>query len=134
MPPPGRRPEGNRGTPFRARDKNPAGGTTPRPQGRPRGEGMKRLIGVVPLLALAGGCPAPPGIAPPGMNVPPMGMMPGMPGALPGAPGGPPAGIPGAVAAVGALTGGTAAPFGAQRTEIRFVDPKGMKLSWFAPK
>jgi hypothetical protein len=57
-------------------------------------------------------------------------MMPGMPGGM----GGPPAGIPGAVAAVGALAGGGAAPFGAQRTEIRFVDPKGMKISWFAPK
>jgi hypothetical protein len=40
---------------------------------------------------------------------------------------------PGAVAAVGALgTGpGAGGPFMAQRTEIRFVDQKGMKVSWF---
>ena len=41
-------------------------------------------------------------------------------------------GPPGAVAAVGALTGGPS-PFKAQRTEVRFVGPAGMKISWFVP-
>jgi hypothetical protein len=67
-------------------------------------------------------------ISPPGVPAPPAGP------ALPGMPGGPPAAVAGAVAAVGALTGGGAAPFCAQRTEIRFIEPKGMKVSWFAPK
>jgi hypothetical protein len=60
---------------------------------------------------------------------------PGMGGGLPPGAGGFP---PGAVAAVGALgTGmgmgaaGAPGPFMAQRTEIRFVDQKGMKVSWF---
>jgi hypothetical protein len=64
-----------------------------------------------------GGCPA--GISPPGV-----------PG-LPGVPG-PGYGIPGAVAAVGALTG-AASPFPVQRTEVRFVGPAGMRISWYAP-
>jgi hypothetical protein len=96
----------------------------------------------------AGACAAPPGmqggpnglpmmlpgsLTPPGMSGPAMGPMPGVP-PMPGMAGGPPAGIPGVVAAVGALTGPPVMPFGAQRTEIRFVDPKGMKISWFAPK
>jgi hypothetical protein len=38
---------------------------------------------------------------------------------------------PGAVAAVGALTGPQVSPFGAQRTEVRFVNPAGMKISWY---
>jgi hypothetical protein len=42
---------------------------------------------------------------------------------------------PGAVAAIGALTGpGPAAGFGVQRTEIRFVGPAGMRISWYAPR
>lgn len=59
------------------------------------------------------------------------GGFPGLDGGMPGGAGGFP---PGAVAAVGALgTGGpgAAGPFMAQRTEIRFVDQKGMKVSWF---
>jgi hypothetical protein len=65
---------------------------------------------------------------------PPGGCPPGMPGLPPGAgmPG-PGYGIPGAVAAVGALTGPGAAPFPVQRTEVRFVGPAGMKISWYAP-
>jgi hypothetical protein len=93
----------------------PGAGATP--------PGMQTGPGGMPLML-------PGAIAPPGIGTPPMGMMPG----VPGAPGGPAAGIPGVVAAVGALTGGGAAPFCAQRTEIRFVDPKGMKISWYAPK
>jgi hypothetical protein len=62
--------------------------------------------------------PAPGGISPPGM--PPQPLPPGVH-------------VPGAVAAVGALTGGAAAPFPVQRTEVRFVGPNGMKISWFAP-
>jgi hypothetical protein len=67
-------------------------------------------------------------------------MAPGMPGAggpgpaLPAAPlpnmGNP----PGAVAALGALTGPGPAPFGVARTEIRFVGPAGMRISWYAPR
>jgi hypothetical protein len=41
-------------------------------------------------------------------------------------------GAPGAVAAVGALTGGVS-PYPAQRTEVRFTGPNGMRISWFAP-
>ncbi len=48
-----------------------------------------------------------------------------------------PAGVPGAVAAVGALTGAAGAggpqAFVAQRTEVRFVGPSGMKISWYTP-
>src|SRR5262249_22739928 len=40
---------------------------------------------------------------------------------------------PGAVAAVGALTGTAGARFAGQRTEVRFVGPNGMKISWYAP-
>ena len=82
------------------------------------------------------------------------GGMPGMPGGMPGMPGGnnsgmtlanlgmpmgghggPPANMPGAVNAMGALTGGGApsAPMPVQRTEVRFIEPAGMKISWFAP-
>jgi hypothetical protein len=66
--------------------------------------------------------------------------MPGMPpaaGMVPGAmPGGmvPPGGGPpnAAVAAVGALTGGAyAGQFAAARTSVRFLEPKGMKVSWY---
>lgn len=44
-------------------------------------------------------------------------------------------GPPGAVAAVNALTGGGAGAghFQASRTEIRFVEPSGMKVSWYGP-
>ncbi|HXG12064.1 MAG TPA: hypothetical protein VNK04_20080, partial [Gemmataceae bacterium] len=42
-------------------------------------------------------------------------------------------GPPGAVAAVGALTGGGHGQFPATRTEIRFVGPAGMKISWYGP-
>jgi hypothetical protein len=78
------------------------------------GSGILQAQAVCP----PGGCPG--GIAPPGA-----------PG-LPGVPG-PGYGIPGAVAAVGALTGPGASPFPVQRTEVRFVGPAGMKISWYAP-
>jgi hypothetical protein len=79
---------------------------------------------------------------PPGGNCPPNLMPPGLPG-MPGAPGMPGMpgagnpfvpgqGAPGAVAAVGALTGGVS-PYPAQRTEVRFTGPNGMRISWFAP-
>src|SRR5262249_57106412 len=46
----------------------------------------------------------------------------------------PPGGTPmppnGAVAAVGALTGAYAGQFAAARTSVRFLEPKGMKVSW----
>jgi hypothetical protein len=58
---------------------------------------------------------APPGIAPVPPGLPP-GMRP-----------------PGAVAAVGALTGPQVSPFGVQRSEVRFVGPPGMKISWYTP-
>jgi hypothetical protein len=59
------------------------------------------------------------------------------PGAMP--PGGGMTMPPNAVAAVGALTGGMGgmggmgAPFTPQRTEVRFLSPAGMKVSWYAP-
>jgi hypothetical protein len=40
---------------------------------------------------------------------------------------------PGAVAAVGALTGSNGSPFPIQRTEVRFVGPAGMRISWYGP-
>jgi hypothetical protein len=40
---------------------------------------------------------------------------------------------PAAVAAAGALTGSRCGPGAAKRTEVRFVSPVGMKVSWFAP-
>jgi hypothetical protein len=62
----------------------------------------------------AGGCGSGSGlISPPG---------------FPAAPGAPP---PGAVAAVGAMTGQTPSRFPTRRTEVRFVRPTGMKVSWF---
>jgi hypothetical protein len=61
------------------------------------------------------------------------GAAPPMP-AIPAAPGLHMAGPPGAVAAMGALTGGQAPMFGVSRTEVRFVGPAGMKISWYAPK
>jgi hypothetical protein len=71
----------------------------------------------------AGGmCPSPGNlISPPGIAATPPGGLP--PGLRP----------PGAVAAVGALTGAPAAAFHIQRTEVRFVGPAGMKVSWFGP-
>jgi hypothetical protein len=97
--------------------------------GRGSGSGLMQAQAVCP----PGGCPVPPGMQA-GAGGLPM-MLPGgvAPPGAPGAPGGPPAAVAGAVAAVGALSG-PAMPFGAQRTEIRFVEPKGMKISWFAPK
>jgi hypothetical protein len=109
----------------------------------------------IPPILQAGGpcaggaCPAPgyAGGYPPGM-MPPAGMIspPGVPGLppppLPPPPGGgptPPPGFaphfgpPGAVAAVGALSGHAPSPFPVMRTEVRFVGPPGMKISWYAP-
>jgi hypothetical protein len=82
-----------------------------------------------PILPVGGQCPGGmclgPGnlISPPGIAGMPPGALP--PGLRP----------PGAVAAVGALTGGPAAggPFPIQRTEVRFVGPAGMKISWYGP-
>jgi hypothetical protein len=86
-----------------------------------------------PLLLTAGTCPG--GVCPaPGAGIPPGNLIspPGIAGVPPGAlpPGLQP---PGAVAAVGALTGAPAAPFPVQRTEVRFVGPAGMKISWYGP-
>ncbi len=67
--------------------------------------------------------------APPGGGVPPgVGPLTALPGPVP--PVG--SGVPGAVAAVGALTGGPP-PLGPGRTSIRFLEPRGMKVSWYAP-
>lgn len=73
---------------------------------------------------------------PPGMmggilqaNCPPGGCPPGMPMG----PAGPAMGPPGAVAAVGALTGGMPPRFPTKRTEVRFIYPRSMKISWYAP-
>jgi hypothetical protein len=72
------------------------------------------------------GVPFSPGV--PGMTGPtgpgPMGSM---------GPMGPYVPPPGAVAAVGPLIGQSPPPFAAQRTEVRFVAPMGMKVSWFGP-
>ncbi|HKI36093.1 MAG TPA: hypothetical protein VKA46_29825 [Gemmataceae bacterium] len=79
-------------------------------------------------LMLAGG----PGLPPEGgPGLPP----PGAPGMMPGAPPGIiPAGYPpGVVAATGALTGNYASQFAASRTSVRFIEPRGMKISWMIP-
>jgi hypothetical protein len=62
-----------------------------------------------------------------GPAMPPAGMMPGV---------APPVGIPpgypnAAVAAAGALTGAYAGQFACARTSVRFIDPRGMKISWY---
>jgi hypothetical protein len=78
-----------------------------------------------------GGCPtpglAPPGVLPPGNLIAPPGVSPVPPGLAPGLR------PPGAVAAVGALTGPAVSPFAVQRTEVRFVGPAGMRVTWYAP-
>jgi hypothetical protein len=70
-----------------------------------------------------------------GMSMPPPGM-PMAPGMPPGGGGMPPMpGYPhGAVAAVGALTGNAyGGQFAAARTSVRFIEPRGMKVSWMIP-
>ena len=80
-----------------------------------------------PIMQTGGQCPG--GMCPaPGNLISPPGIAGMPPGALP--PGLRP---PGAVAAVGALTGGPAPPFPVQRTEVRFVEPPGMKIAWYGP-
>jgi hypothetical protein len=86
-----------------------------------------------PIMQTSGQCPG--GMCPaPGMGGPPANMI-SPPGIAAAPPGALPPGLrpPGAVAAVGALTGGPAAPFPVQRTEVRFVGPTGMKISWYGP-
>jgi hypothetical protein len=91
----------------------------------------------------------PPGVIPPSNLIAPPGVpvAPGGPGGagIPPGPGGVgltqpvppqlPVGLrpPGAVAAVGALTGPGVSPYGAQRTEVYFRNPPGMRVSWFSP-
>jgi hypothetical protein len=67
------------------------------------------------VMLTSGGVIAPPGIAPVPPGLPP-GLRP-----------------PGGVAAVGALTAPQVSPFGVQRSEVRFVGPAGMKITWYAP-
>ena len=87
------------------------------------GSGILQAQALLPGAAMPAG-----GITPPGVPM------------TPGAPGG--SGIqvtngggpPGAVAAVGALTGGSGGlpgRYAPQRTEVRFVGPNGMKISWY---
>jgi hypothetical protein len=86
------------------------------------------VAGQYPGAAQQGGMPMPPGMMPPGNMLSPPGVAATPPGALP--PGLRP---PGAVAAVGALTGAPQPQFPIQRTEVRFVGPPGMKISWYGP-
>jgi hypothetical protein len=86
--------------------------------------------GVVTNAAYAGGAPGS-GVVQtagggPGPGPGPNPMVAGVPGIVPPGP-------PGAVAAVGALTG-QPSPYGVSRTEVRFVGPGGMKISWYAPR
>ena len=68
-----------------------------------------------------------------GSPIMPAGIGAAMPGGLPPGPPNPYGPKPpGAVAAVGALTGG-GGPFAVQRTSVRFVEPAGMRITWFAP-
>jgi hypothetical protein len=79
----------------------------------------------------ADGSSSPPGMPSPLMPASLQGPIPG------GLPPGPPNPYgpkpPGAVAAVGALTGG-GGPFTVQRTSVRFIEPAGMRITWFAPQ
>lgn len=85
--------------------------------------------GLPPDIPPPAASPGPPPILPlPGM--PSLPSMPGLPG-MPGMPGG--YHPPGAVAAVGALSS-SVSPFPVQRTEVRFVGPAGMRISWYAPR
>lgn len=118
------------------------------------GASMKPGEGSNIMLAQAQGMPGMPPIPPPpgGMLSPPgMPFAPGMPG--PGMPGMPGAGMPGpgmpgmpgagptmptsfppqgAVAAVGAMPGiPTGLRFPVSRSQVRFVNPIGMKVSWY---
>lgn len=77
------------------------------------------------VMQASGSCP--PGGCPPAMMLPGGGMAP------PGVPAGPGMGVPGAVAATGALTGPGAQRFPTKRTEVRFCEQAGMKVSWYAP-
>jgi hypothetical protein len=90
--------------------------------------GIPGAVGPGPLISPPG-VPAAPVIPGPGRGMAgsPIQLTSGpMPaGPLPG--GGP----PGAVAAVGALTNPGGNPFPSCRTEIRFVGPSGMKISWY---
>jgi hypothetical protein len=80
--------------------------------------------GIVP----AGGI-TPPGVTPPGVMTPPgVPMPPG--GIMPVGHAGP---VPNAVAAIGAITGPHGPRFPTRRTEVRFVGPAGMKISWPGP-
>lgn len=95
------------------------------------GSGVERAGGMMPPM---------PGLMPPGNFMQtsgvcgPNGCQPGMQGmGGMGMTASPTMGPPGAVAAVGALTGGNAAPFKVQRTEVRFVGPAGMRITWFVP-
>jgi hypothetical protein len=84
----------------------------------------------MPIMQTGGQAPgamSPPGMTPPNLISPP-GVAAAPPAALP--PGLRP---PGAVAAVGALTGPPHAPFPIGRSEVRFVGPPGMKITWYGP-
>ena len=68
------------------------------------------------------------GITPPGMNQ--ATPMPTAPGGVQQTTGWGPHAVPNAVAAVGAITGPGGPRFPTRRTEVRFVGPAGMKISW----
>jgi hypothetical protein len=90
--------------------------------------GVTPYPGLVVNAGYRGGVPG--GIVPTSGHGP---MMAGNP-AHTGVPGIIPPGPPGAVAAIGANTGAAMPSMGIHRTEIRFVGPAGMKISWYAPK
>lgn len=98
--------------------------------------GLLQQAGYNPPPGLMGGPPMP-GVCPPGgCPTPGAGGFggAGAMGGYGGRPGMPNPGMPaGAVAAVGALTGPGQSPYAPKRTEIRFVGPAGMKISWYAP-
>jgi len=83
-----------------------------------QGSGIMQAQGQYPGAALPPGSIAPPG-------------MPTIPGGHDSGSQMPSGGPPGAVAAVGALTGGMPSRFAPARTEVRFVGPSGMKISWY---
>jgi hypothetical protein len=84
------------------------------------------------LMRVGGTEMAPPGMPMgPGMMPPGGGLAPPGGGMMPPGGGGYPHGV---VAAVGALTGqGYAGQFAAARTSVRFIEPRGMKISWMIP-
>lgn len=116
---------------FQGGPGGPAGATPPpfmvppggmlSPPGMPFAPGLPRS----PMMPMGGGMPNP-GIMPTAGNTPGPAQGPIVPGAVPYN-----ARIPGAVAAVGVGGANQQLRFSTKRTQVRFMRPSGMRISWF---